>query len=298
MYSNEKVAVKFESKQCRFPQLVREGEIMRDLAGEVNPNSHHSSNGSTNGGSQQQHALVNVGVPRLRFLGETMNHRCLVQDLLGDSIEYLFQQQNCYFSMKTVLLLADQIISRIEYVHYKGYVHRDIKPENFLMGRHGTHQSLCVYIIDFGLSKQFRDPRTHRHIPFKINKSLTGTARYASINNHKGMEQSRRDDLESIGYMLIYFLRRGLLPWQNLSAKTKEEKYARICEKKQGTSLQDLCNGFPDEFRILVQYARSLQFTDTPDYSYLRQLFQNLFVRSGLERDYIFDWCSNMTSSY
>ena len=146
-----------------------------------------------------------------------------------------------------------------------------------------------VYIIDFGLAKKYRDARTHQHIPYRENKNLTGTARYASINTHLGIEQSRRDDLESLGYVLMYF-NLGSLPWQGLKAATKKQKYERISEKKMSTPIEVLCKGFPTEFATYVNYCRSLRFDDKPDYAYLRQLFRNLFHRHGYAYDYIFDW--------
>jgi len=146
-----------------------------------------------------------------------------------------------------------------------------------------------VYIIDFGLAKKFRDPRTHQHIAYRENKNLTGTARYASINTHMGVEQSRRDDLESLGYVFMYF-NRGSLPWQGLKAQTKRQKYERISEKKMATGVEELCKGFPIEFSNYLGYCRSLRFDDRPDYQYLRQLFRNLFHRQGFTYDYMFDW--------
>ena len=137
----------------------------------------------------------------------------MIIDLLGPNIEDLFSLCNKKFNLKTVLLLADQMLQRIEYVHSKSYIHRDIKPENFLMGL--GKKSHIVHIIDFGLSKKYRDPKTLQHIPYRENKTLTGTARYASINAHLGIEQSRRDDLEAIAYMLIYLIK-GYLPWQGI----------------------------------------------------------------------------------
>lgn len=154
------------------------------------------------------------------------------------------------------------------------------------LGRRKLNQ---IYIIDFGLAKRYRDPRTHRHIPYVEGKSLTGTARYASINTHLGIEQSRRDDLESLGYVLMYF-NRGQLPWQGLKANTKKEKYNRIAEKKMSTPVEILCKHFPTEFATYLNYCRALRFDDKPDYAYLRRLFRDLFFRQGYAADYRFDW--------
>lgn len=228
-----------------------------------------------------------VGVPFVRWYGIECDYNAMVIDLLGPSLEDLFNFCNRRFSLKTVLLLADQLVSRIEYIHSRNFIHRDIKPDNFLMGigKRGNQ----VNVIDFGLAKKYRDPKTHLHIPYRENKNLTGTARYTSINTHLGVEQSRRDDMESLGYVLMYFLR-GQLPWQGLKAATKKQKYDRIMEKKMTTPTEVLCRGFPNEFAIYLNYCRSLRFDDKPDYSYLRKLFRDLFVREGFQYDYVFDW--------
>lgn len=169
-------------------------------------------------------------------------------------------------------------ISRVEYVHNRSFIHRDIKPDNFLMGL--GKRANQVNIIDFGLAKKYRDPKTHIHIPYRENKNLTGTARYASINTHLGIEQSRRDDMESLGYVMMYFMR-GSLPWQGLKAATKRQKYEKISEKKMSTPIEVLCKGYPMEFVTYFQYCRSLRFDDKPDYSYLRKMFRDLFAREG-----------------
>ena len=160
-------------------------------------------------------------------------------------------------------------------------IHCDIKPDNFLMrmGKRGNR----VNIIDFGLAKKYIDPQTRNHIPYRKNKSLTGTARYASINTHLGVEQSRRDDLESLGYVLMYFCR-GDLPWQGIKAAIKRQKYDRIMEKKMTTSTEDLCRGFPKEFVDFLDYTRSLMFNDNPNYAYLRNLFREWFARKGFQK--------------
>jgi len=158
---------------------------------------------------------------------------------------------------------------------------------SFLIGL-GKRQSV-IHIIDFGLAKKYRDPRSHQHIPYRENKNLTGTARYASINTHIGIEQSRRDDLESLGYVLMYFIR-GSLPWQGLKANTKKQKYERIMDRKMSTSTEQLCKGYPTEFRSYFEYCRSLRFEDRPDYAYLKRLFKELFYRKGFQYDNMFDW--------
>ncbi len=134
------------------------------------------------------------------------------------------------------------MVKRIQYVHEKNHIHRDIKPDNFMMGARGSEDRL--YIIDFGLAKKYRSSKHKTHIQFKTKKNITGTARYCSINTHRGHEQSRRDDLESIGYVLMYFLR-GSLPWQGIKCKPDEDHYNKIYEKKKATSSVELCKGFP-----------------------------------------------------
>lgn len=260
--SGEEVAIKLESIKAKHPQLEYEAKVYKTLAG-------------------------GVGVPFVRWFGQECDYHAMVIDLLGPSLEDLFNFCNRRFSLKTVLLLADQMISRVEYIHSRNFIHRDIKPDNFLMGigKRGNQ----VNVIDFGLAKKYRDPKTHLHIPYRENKNLTGTARYTSINTHLGVEQSRRDDLESLGYVLMYFLR-GSLPWQGLKAATKKQKYERIMEKKMMTPTESLCRGFPTEMAIYLNCCRSLRFDDRPDYSYLRKLFRDLFVREGYQYDYVYDW--------
>ncbi|KAF6093169.1 casein kinase I isoform X4 [Desmodus rotundus] len=260
--AGEEVAIKLECVKTKHPQLHIESKIYKMMQG-------------------------GVGIPTIRWCGAEGDYNVMVMELLGPSLEDLFNFCSRKFSLKTVLLLADQMISRIEYIHSKNFIHRDVKPDNFLMGL-GKKGNL-VYIIDFGLAKKYRDARTHQHIPYRENKNLTGTARYASINTHLGIEQSRRDDLESLGYVLMYF-NLGSLPWQGLKAATKRQKYERISEKKMSTPIEVLCKGYPSEFATYLNFCRSLRFDDKPDYSYLRQLFRNLFHRQGFSYDYVFDW--------
>ncbi|WBW71038.1 serine/threonine protein kinase (CK1 family) Hhp2 [Schizosaccharomyces osmophilus] len=258
--NGEQVAVKLEPLKSRHHQLEYEFRVYNILKG-------------------------NIGIPIIRWFGIVNNYNAMVMDLLGPSLEDLFCYCGRKFSLKTVVLLADQLISRIEYVHQKSFLHRDIKPDNFLLKKHSN----VITMIDFGLAKKYRDFKTYVHIPYRDNKNLTGTARYASINTHIGIEQSRRDDLESLGYVLLYFCR-GSLPWQGLQADTKEQKYQRIRDTKINTPLEVLCKGLPEEFISYMYYTRQLSFTEQPDYNYLRRLFRNLLIRKGIQYDYVFDW--------
>lgn len=118
---------------------------------------------------------------------------------------------------------------------------------------------------------------------------MRGTARYVSLNTHLGIEQSRRDDLEALGYVLTYFLR-GSLPWQGLQAGNRKQKYEKISEKKVSTSFEALCQGYPTEFISYFKYCRSLRFDDKPSYAHLKEIFRDLFIREGFQFDNVFDW--------
>jgi serine/threonine protein kinase len=258
-------AIKLEPIQAKHPQLLYESRLYKLL---------------------NQKGRVE-GIPALRWYGMEGDYNVMVVDLLGPSLEDLFNFCGRKFSLKTVLMLAEQMITRVEFLHNNDIIHRDIKPDNFLMGV-GKRSHIC-YCIDLGLAKKYRDSRTQQHIPYRENKHLTGTARYASVNAHLGIEQSRRDDLESLGYVLMYFMR-GSLPWQGLKAATTKQKYEKIAEKKRTTSVEALCKGYPKEFATYLNYTKRLRFTDTPDYAYLRSLFRELFNRESYTLDFVFDW--------
>lgn len=217
-----------------------------------------------------------------------INSTALVMDKLGDSLGHYFSYCDKKFSYKTVLMLADLMLSRIEFLHYKHLIHRDIKPENFVFGW-CSNTKRHLYILDFGLAKQYRNPTTYEHIPMKTGKSIVGTARYCSLNTHLGIEQSRRDDLESMIYCLVYFLK-GKLPWQGLPGKTRDEKYHMIRKYKENISIHELCEGIPKEIMELLVYVRHLDFDEIPNYPYLRNIIKDGMRLNKFNYDYEFDW--------
>ena len=235
--------------------------------------------------------LKGEGIPFIKSFGFSGEYNVLVMELLGKSLETLFQENNCKFSLKTVCMLAEQMITRLEYIHKKYILHRDIKPDNFTLGR--GKKSHIIYLIDFGLSKKYKSSKgNHEHIKYSENKRLIGTARYASINALKGCEQGRRDDMESLGYVLMYFLR-GNLPWQGLKLYKGEDRYKKIFETKKETSAEELCAGFPKQFCEYVRYTRNLLFEQEPDYDYLKKLIYNVMNKYEYHFDFLFDWGIN-----
>ncbi|MES1919936.1 hypothetical protein MHBO_001680 [Bonamia ostreae] len=274
---NSKVAIKMESRSGKTSQLSHEYYVYRKLEG-------------------------TEGIPKIFWYGNEGGYNILVIELLGRNLEQMFDKCRRRFTLKTLLMLADKMVfkcngqlRRLEYIHKKDYVHRDIKPENFLIGPSSTG-SRNLFIIDFGLAKRFRDKDTREHILYIDGKSLVGTARYASINSHMGIELSRRDDLEQLAHVLLY-LNRGSLPWQGQKGRTKSEKFGKILEMKKSISITNLCKGVPDVFGKLLHYARGLRFDENPDYRYLRRMFMDVFCRHGFTSDGRFDWISEKAPS-
>jgi casein kinase 1 gamma len=271
LYNNEHVAIKLEPMKSRAPQLHLEYRFYKQLG----------------------HA---EGVPQVFYFGPCGRYNALVLELLGQSLEDLFDICNRKFTLKTVLMIAIQLIQRMEYVHSKLLIFRDVKPENFLIGRQSSAKKDTVFIIDFGLAKEYIDPENNKHIPYREHKSLTGTARYMSINTHLGREQSRRDDLEALGHMFLYFLR-GSLPWQGLKADTLKERYQKIGDTKRATSIETLCADQSEEWATYLRYVRNLDFFETPDYRYLQKLFMEAMERHGWQCDWIFDWTDKLAQT-
>ncbi|ORY41212.1 kinase-like protein [Rhizoclosmatium globosum] len=279
MLNNVPIAIKFEPRKSDAPQLRDEYKTYRLLAN-------------------------SVGIPNAYYFGQEGLHNVLCIDLLGPSLEDMFDLCHRKFSVKTTCMVAKQMITRVQTIHEKNLIYRDIKPDNFLIGRlsryepqpilqsHSAthpHPASMVYMVDFGMAKQYRDPKTKVHIPYREKKSLSGTARYMSVNTHLGREQSRRDDLEALGHVFFYFLR-GSLPWQGLKAATNKQKYEKIGEKKQTTPIKELCEGHPEEFSIYQQYVRDLKFDEQPDYDYLKGLLNKVLAKNGFIDDGIYDW--------
>lgn len=255
--SSQPVAIKLEHVSAEHPQLAYEARVYKQLRG----------SGMTR-------------VPELFYSGREGNYNVLVLQKLDENLESMLTAHRRQLPMATTLQFADQMLTLLEQVHDQGFIHRDIKPENFMVyhgassSRQHTVTAPNLYIIDFGLSKCFWNPQTDEHIPFRNDKHLTGTARYASVNNHKGFEQSRRDDLESLGYVLIYLIK-GRLPWQNQAGANRKEKYAKMqMMKEQTVRDKSLFQGLPSAFPRYFEYVHSLKFDDRPDYVYLRSLFK------------------------
>lgn len=256
------VALKFETGNSVNPQLPNEYKCYVALQGSPN-------------------------IPRVYGLFDYKKSQFLVMERMGASLESLFKRNGKRFSLKTICMIGDQLFRCIEYIHRSGILHRDIKPHNFLIGVGENRKR--IYAIDFGVSTRYIDPKTKEHQIYSPNNGLIGTVHYVSVNTHLGETQSRRDDLESIAYVLIRFLR-GSLPWQNMKIKDPDERQEKISQMKMQTTAEQLCFGIPIEFKQIYEYIRHLRYDEAPRYSYLRGLLQNLFNKHGFINDGVYDW--------
>ena len=236
--------------------------------------------------------LKGFGIPELKYFGTTKKYNILIETLLDKSLENLFSESHGSFNLKDICMIGIQVLERLEYIHNKNIIHRDIKPDNFVIGKNKDKK--IIYLIDFGLAKRYRNPLNFEHIPFKMTKRLTGTARYASVNALKGGEQSRRDDLESLVYMLLFFLK-GSLPWQGVHGITKGDKYKKIYYMKKNYGVERLFENSPNEFKELYLYVKKLEFEQEPDYNYCKQLLTKIIEKTcGEKNDNFFTWCKEI----
>ncbi|RDI87733.1 ATP-dependent bile acid permease [Venturia inaequalis] len=260
LITKRNVAIKLEYAESGSRQLEIEADIYKELSGRP-------------------------GIPEVYWFGHDCEFRALVFELLGPNLQDLLNYCRGRFSLKTVLMLADQLIPRLRQIHHK-YVHRDIKPENILTGEGKKGNEF--FIVDIGLAEEY-GVRSWRGNDLPGNGRVVGTVRYASIRAHAGKELTPRDDLESLGYVLVYLLR-GSLPWQGLKAQQGEDIDEIVGLKKRETTTKELCEGLPKAFELYFEHLSRRQ----PDHTYLRRLFRNLFVREGFEYDNVFDWTELM----
>ena len=261
--TNESVAIKLESRNIKEENQLLPNEIFYLYKLRHSP-----------------------GIVRIITTGRTKKYNILIEPLLGSTLYSLYLDHNKNFTLKDICLISLQCITRLESVHNKGIIHCDIKPENFSIG---LKDKRIIYLIDFGLSKKYRSDRTKRHIQFNITKTMCGTARYASMNALSGLQLSRRDDLESLSYMILYFLLKKL-PWQGITAKNLEKRYKKIYDKKAELEKWDKFKELPTQIQNFVKYCRSLGFSQDPDYKLMKSYFYDLMNINNFYDDKNFSW--------
>jgi serine/threonine protein kinase len=242
--------------------------------------------------------LKGLGIPKVISFGKSTQFIILIEELLGLAlIDLMLNKKYKNNRLKSICMIALQIIDRLEFIHSKNIIHRDIKPDNFVIGRNENNK--IIYLIDFGFARKYRSSRTGKHIKFKKTGMLLGSLNCMSINANKALEQSRRDDLESVGYMLI-LLAKLYLPWLELcKLKTMDNltKLKKVLELKIATTPEQLCKGLPEEFIKYIQYCKKLKFEEDPDYNYLRSLFTSVLMKNNLKNDYNFFWVIKLSDS-
>ena len=233
--------------------------------------------------------LKNIGIPKIFSYGHLGQYYILVEELLGKTLEELFKENKNKLNiirLKDMLMAGIQIINIIKYIHSKNILHLDIKPHNFLVG---NPNNSIIYIIDFGLAKNYRSSRTGKHSQFSKNNYFNGNICFSSVNTMKGYEPSRRDDLESIGYMLIYLYTQHL-PWDSILTKNKNELIKKIFEIKSLIPIKMLCENTPKEMNEYMKYVKSLKFEEEPDYNYLIKIFEDMLKKINQVNDLNFSW--------
>ena len=262
---NDYVAIKLESKNQNDTILEREAYILYSLKG--------------------------FGIPEVITYGQNIKYNILIQELLGKSIDTIFFEKNRKFSMKDCCMIGLQILDRLEYIHSKYIIHRDIKADNFLIG---LKNKSIIYIIDFGLAKQYKSRKTGKHVKYTINKKWSGTSRFASANTLRGVEPSRRDDLESFCYLLLYLMK-GSLPWDYINEESEINEILIIYKMKQYISPEKLFKDLPLQMITFYKYCKNLEFEQKPNYKYLRSLLISILKNIGEQNDLHFSWIVNIT---
>ena len=261
--TNEHVAIKLEPRNAQSENLLLQNEIFYLY--------------------KLRHC---PGIVKIITTGRTKKYNILIEPLLGGTLYSLYLDQNKNFTLKDICLISLQCISRLESVHNKGIIHCDIKPENFCVG---LRDKRIIYLIDFGISKKYRSDRTKKHIQFNITKTMCGTARYASMNALSGLQLSRRDDLESLSYMILYFLTKKL-PWQGITAKSLVTRYKKIYEKKSELEKWDKFLSLPIQIQNFIKYCRNLGFSEDPNYKLMKNFFYDLMKQNDYIDDKNFSW--------
>jgi len=269
--TQEEVAIKIESTKIEIPQLLHEYKILK--------------------------LFQNTPCfPKIYLFTQLDDTLVMIMELFDKNLEEILKSQpSKIFSKKTIIMIGIQLLKRIKDFHELGFIHRDIKPENFVIGLKKNKN--LIYMIDYGISKRYIDSKTKEHINYQEGKKIVGTVKFASLYTHLGIEQSRRDDLESLAYILIYFWK-GTLPWVDIKGKNKKEKYNKIKEKKIEISVEQLCEGIDEEIKLFLEYVRKLQFNETPDYNYLNNLFERNLKKNNFKYDLEFDWCFNNSRAH
>ena len=266
VFTKENVAIKIEERKTQKSSLEREAYILYTLKG--------------------------PGLPEVISFGRTKRYNILIETLLGRSLYQIYNDYDKKFTLKDVCMLAIQMLERLEYIHSKNYIHRDIKPHNFLVSLKNESQ---IYLIDFGLAKKYKSERGN-HVKFAMTKHITGTPRFCSINAMRGVEQSRRDDLESLSYLILYFLI-GSLPWQGLKITSRPQRFKEITRLKKNLKVESLSEKIPQEIILFHKYTRKLGFTENPKYEYMKKLFHSVLNKYGYINDKKFSWIEKINDN-